>query len=178
MLPPISSMEATGPRPQHDNLSSVRHQYTGNGHARHFTISTATSADSSDVEEDTVEELPAQGLLAPWEVLRGLADVAIQKAAKASRLDLVYDLCRSCTLVSAGKRRSNRVSKSHSIAVPRSSISQAKQETEDPSSYSCQVPRPGIQGNHIGGGGNRLVQDILSWMFHLPSYLRLCRRYV
>jgi hypothetical protein len=95
MLPPISSMEPTGPRPQHDNVSSVRHQYSGNGHARHFSkqtsvpigsgagkrplaISTATSADSSDVEEDAVE-LPAQGLVAPWEVLRGLADVAIQK---------------------------------------------------------------------------------------------------
>lgn len=81
MLPPISSMESTGPRPQHDNISSVRHQYAGNGHARHFTISTATSADSSDVEEDPAG-LPSEGLLAPWEVLRGLADVAIQKAAK------------------------------------------------------------------------------------------------
>ena len=115
MLPPISSMEATDPRPQQDNLSSVRHQYTGNGHARHFSkqtsvpigsgagkrplaMSTATSADSSDGEEDAVGELPARGLLAPWEVLRGLADVAIQNAAKASRLYLVNDLCRSCTL--------------------------------------------------------------------------------
>ena len=61
-------------------------------------MSTATSADSSDGEEDAVGELPARGLLAPWEVLRGLADVAIQNAAKASRLYLVNDLCRSCTL--------------------------------------------------------------------------------
>ena len=112
-------MESTGTRPQQDNPSSVRHQYAGNGHTRHFSkhtsvpigsgagkrplaISTATSADSSDVEEDAVE-LPAQGLLAPWEVLRGLADVAIQKAAKASRHHHVYDLCHSCTFVSAGK---------------------------------------------------------------------------
>jgi hypothetical protein len=99
-LSPISSMEPTGPRA--DNISSVRHQYTDNGHSRHqpfnkqpsvlggpgpgkrpFPISTATSADSSDVEEDG-GELPASGLVAPWEVLRGLADVAIQRAAKAS----------------------------------------------------------------------------------------------
>jgi hypothetical protein len=102
MLPPISSMESTGPRPQHDNVSSVRHQYAGNGHARHFTISTATSAESSDVEEDAAD-LPSQGLTAPWEVLRSLADVAIQKAAKASRRHPVYDLCRSFTFLSAGK---------------------------------------------------------------------------
>jgi hypothetical protein len=119
MLPPISSMESTGPRPQHDNVSSVRHQYAGNGHARHFSkhpsvpigsgtgkrplaISTATSAESSDVEEDAAD-LPSQGLTAPWEVLRSLADVAIQKAAKASRRHPVYDLCRSFTFLSAGK---------------------------------------------------------------------------
>ena len=65
-------------------------------------MSTATSADSSDVEEDAVE-LPAQGLVAPWEVLRGLADVATQRAAKASRPHPVYDWFRSSTLVSAGK---------------------------------------------------------------------------
>ncbi|KAI9461022.1 hypothetical protein BJY52DRAFT_1117821 [Lactarius psammicola] len=101
MLPPISSIEPTGPRPQHDNVSSVRNQYADNGHPRHFSkhtsvpigsgtgkrplaISNATSADSSDIEEDG-GELPAQGLVAPWEVLRGLADVAIQRAAKASQ---------------------------------------------------------------------------------------------
>ena len=120
MLPPISAIEPTVPRPQHDNISSVRNQYAGNGHARHFSkqtsvpigsgagkrplaISTATSADSSDVEEDAVVDLPAQGLVAPWEVLRGLADVAIQRAAKASYRHPLYDRFRSCTLVSAGK---------------------------------------------------------------------------
>ena len=41
------------------------------------------SPDSSDAEEDENGELPASGLVAPWEVLRGLADVAIQRAAKA-----------------------------------------------------------------------------------------------
>ncbi|KAI0271423.1 hypothetical protein BC834DRAFT_818298 [Gloeopeniophorella convolvens] len=101
MLPPISSMESMGPpRAQPNNVSSVRHQYGENGQARHLgkptgtpgvsgslkrslPISNATSADSSDVEEDE-SELPASGLVAPWEVLRGLADVAIQRAAKAT----------------------------------------------------------------------------------------------
>ena len=38
-------------------------------------------ADSSDQEEEAGDELPASGLVAPWEVLRGLADVAIERAA-------------------------------------------------------------------------------------------------
>ncbi|KAF8481051.1 hypothetical protein DFH94DRAFT_667683 [Russula ochroleuca] len=98
-LPPLSSMEHAGPpRPPPDNLSSVRHQHTDSGHPRHFDkqpsvvggsvagkrpfpMSTETSADSSD-EDDDGGELPASGLVAPWEVLRGLADVAIQRAAK------------------------------------------------------------------------------------------------
>lgn len=98
-LPPLSRMEQAGPhRPPPDNLSSVRHQHTDGGHPRHydkqpsvlsgsmagkrpFPVSTETSADSSDEEEDG-GELPASGLVAPWEVLRGLADVAIQRAAK------------------------------------------------------------------------------------------------
>lgn len=107
-LPPLSRMEQAGPRPPPDNLSSVRHQHTDGGHPRHydkhpsvlsgsiagkrpFPVSTETSADSSDEEEDG-GELPASGLVAPWEVLRGLADVAIQREAKVSqpeRLSLI-----------------------------------------------------------------------------------------
>ncbi|KAI0068301.1 hypothetical protein BV25DRAFT_1792927 [Artomyces pyxidatus] len=94
MLPPISSMEPMGPpRPQHTNVSSMRNQYgdqprhTGKqlsgvaGAKRSLPPSNVTSADSSDVEDED-GELPASGLVAPWEVLRGLADVAIQRAAK------------------------------------------------------------------------------------------------
>ncbi|KAI6047737.1 hypothetical protein EDC04DRAFT_2619708 [Pisolithus marmoratus] len=44
--------------------------------------SNVTSADSSDVDDDDDGELPAYGLVAPWEVLRGLADVAIERATK------------------------------------------------------------------------------------------------
>ncbi|KAG6911566.1 hypothetical protein DXG01_011868 [Tephrocybe rancida] len=51
------------------------------GSKRHAT-SAAASANSSDLEDEDNGELPASGLVAPWEVLRGLADVAIQRAAK------------------------------------------------------------------------------------------------
>ncbi|KAI6162085.1 hypothetical protein EDD17DRAFT_1579833 [Pisolithus thermaeus] len=44
--------------------------------------SNVTSADSSDVDDEDNGELPASGLVAPWEVLRGLADVAIERAIK------------------------------------------------------------------------------------------------
>ncbi|KAI6031642.1 hypothetical protein BKA83DRAFT_4203353 [Pisolithus microcarpus] len=46
--------------------------------------SNVTSADSSDVDDEDNGELPASGLVAPWEVLRGLADVAIERATKES----------------------------------------------------------------------------------------------
>ena len=115
-LPPLSRMEQTGPhRPPPDNMSSVRHQHTDGGHPRHYDkqpnvlsgpmagkrpypASTETSADTSDEEEDG-GELPASGLVAPWEVLRGLADVAIQRAAKVSqseRLSLISHVLNIC----------------------------------------------------------------------------------
>jgi len=47
--------------------------------------SNVTSADSSDLEDDEGGELPISGLVAPWEVLRGLADVAIERAAKVRK---------------------------------------------------------------------------------------------
>ena len=108
-LPPLSSMEHAGPsRPPPDNLSSVRHQHIDSSHPRHFDkqpnvlggpvagkrpfpVSTETSADSSDEEEDG-GELPASGLVAPWEVLRGLADVAIQRAEKVSQSERLFHL--------------------------------------------------------------------------------------
>lgn len=52
-------------------------------------VSNVPSADSSDVEEEDNGELPASGLVAPWEVLRGLADVAIERATKVKFLCFV-----------------------------------------------------------------------------------------
>ncbi|KAA1467894.1 hypothetical protein DENSPDRAFT_833050 [Dentipellis sp. KUC8613] len=89
-------VDAMGPpRTQQTNVSSMRHQYMDNSRqsqqSKHLNVpgtskrslphSTATSAESSEVEDED-GELPASGLVAPWEVLRGLADVAIQRAAK------------------------------------------------------------------------------------------------
>lgn len=81
-LPPFSSLETMGPpRSQHSNVSSVRYHPATSGSKRAAPSSNVTSADSTDVEEDD-GELPASGLVAPWEVLRGLADVAIERAAQ------------------------------------------------------------------------------------------------
>lgn len=85
-LPPFSSIESMGPpRSQPTNVSSMRYgaergQTAGTKRGAPPS-STVTSADSSEVEEEG-GELPASGLVAPWEVLRGLADVAIERAAK------------------------------------------------------------------------------------------------
>ncbi|KAL4241807.1 Protease transcriptional activator prtT [Abortiporus biennis] len=79
-LPPFSSIESMGPpRSQPTNVSSMRYQ-AGSKRAAPPS-SNVTSADSTDAEEDD-GELPASGLVAPWEVLRGLADVAIERAAQ------------------------------------------------------------------------------------------------
>ena len=95
VLPPFSSIQTMGPPvPQRYQFSdsnsqrvpgkyppsgSKRHGESSNvtsadsGSKRHGQSSNVTSADSSDLDEEN-GELPAQGLLAPWEVLRGLAD--------------------------------------------------------------------------------------------------------
>ncbi|TBU34710.1 hypothetical protein BD311DRAFT_773761 [Dichomitus squalens] len=92
-LPPFSSIDSMGPpRSQPTNVSSMRYNASDSrsrpqegvsaGSKRPApTSSTVTSADSSEAEEES-SELPASGLVAPWEVLRGLADVAIERAAK------------------------------------------------------------------------------------------------
>ena len=102
VLPPFSSIQAMGAiGAQQSNTSSVRYNAENGVPQRHphsrphnaSSVSSSkrhapgssnvTSADSSDIEDDENGELPASGLVAPWEVLRGLADVAIERAAKA-----------------------------------------------------------------------------------------------
>lgn len=90
ILPPFSSIQSMAPPL---NQNSIRYQ-TGDHYSRmtnKYPLSASTkrqassnvpSADSSDVEEEDNGELPASGLVAPWEVLRGLADVAIERATK------------------------------------------------------------------------------------------------
>lgn len=93
ILPPFSSISTMGPPTQQGNISSLRYQAAENsrplprntpsGSKRQApSSSNVTSADSSDLDEEDNGELPASGLVAPWEVLRGLADVAIERAAK------------------------------------------------------------------------------------------------
>ncbi|KAI0249491.1 hypothetical protein BJV78DRAFT_1226546 [Lactifluus subvellereus] len=106
VLSPISGMEPTGPRA--DNISSQTSVLGGPGPGkRPFPISTATSADSSDVEEDG-GELPASGLVAPWEVLRGLADVAIQRAARENGEASDPQSCTRSPSPDVGSRRPSK----------------------------------------------------------------------
>ena len=93
-LPPFSSLQTPMGPPSSQPVSSVRYQphddpqrstskYQPTGQKRQAPgSSNVTSADSSDVEDDDNGELPPSGLVAPWEVLRGLADVAVQRASK------------------------------------------------------------------------------------------------
>ena len=94
-----------GPPTQQGNVSSLRHQTAENTQARTMmrnptpgskrqapSSSNVTSADSSDLDEEDNGELPASGLVAPWEVLRGLADAAIERAAKVAPIILVANL--------------------------------------------------------------------------------------
>lgn len=98
VLPPFSSISSMGPPTAQSNISSLRYQAPENqiphpmsrnqtshtsGMKRHAT-SNAASANSSDIDDEDNGELPASGLVAPWEVLRGLADVAIERAARVS----------------------------------------------------------------------------------------------
>lgn len=100
-LPPFSSIQTMAPLPQPNNtLPSVRYQpgnqnfsklpnkYAATATKRQASSNVA-SADSSDIDEEENGELPASGLVAPWEVLRGLADVAIERATKV----LLHDPC-------------------------------------------------------------------------------------
>lgn len=91
-LPPFSSISGVDsmgpPRSQPANVSSVRYHTSGSKRAAP-TSSNVTSADSTDAEEDD-GELPASGLVAPWEVLRGLADVAIERAAQVTPSLLLF----------------------------------------------------------------------------------------
>ncbi|THV06007.1 hypothetical protein K435DRAFT_773506 [Dendrothele bispora CBS 962.96] len=97
VLPPFSSIQSMGlghHGQQQGNVSSVRfnpHEdqkppkpssSTSGSKRMAPSSSNVTSANSSDVEDDESGELPASGLVAPWEVLRGLADVASERAAK------------------------------------------------------------------------------------------------
>ncbi|KAJ7630770.1 hypothetical protein FB45DRAFT_546145 [Roridomyces roridus] len=88
VLPPFSSIQTMGPpTSQQANVSSIRYDSSHprphhSSAKRHAPGSTnVPSADSSDIDEEDTGELPDSGLVAPLEVLRGLADVASERAA-------------------------------------------------------------------------------------------------
>ena len=131
-LPPFSSIESMGPpRSQPTNVSSMRYNAADNGRqqGRPHEVgsgtkrglpppSAANSADSSDAEEEG-GELPASGLVAPWEVLRGLADVAIERAAKVCPSESPFALTPHDTqLTLCGVRRRRTAQKVKRRAVP------------------------------------------------------------
>lgn len=78
---PPSGMRHPYADPSQQHLHGLGNEPANSGSKRTLSTSVGTSAESSEVEEDD-GELPASGLVAPWEVLRGLADVAAQRAAK------------------------------------------------------------------------------------------------
>ncbi|KIM66353.1 hypothetical protein SCLCIDRAFT_1211595 [Scleroderma citrinum Foug A] len=97
VLPPFSSIGAMATSGAHGHiatryLTDVSQRFPASRNFRAPTPSSSrralpsssnvTSADSSDVDDEDNGELPASGLVAPWEVLRGLADVAIERANK------------------------------------------------------------------------------------------------
>lgn len=96
VLPPFSSISAIGVGPV-QGPSALPYLDSSQRSHRNYHVSAppgskrtlppssdVTSADSSEIDDDDSGELPASGLVAPWEVLRGLADVAIERAAKVS----------------------------------------------------------------------------------------------
>lgn len=97
VLPPFSSIGAMATSGAHGHIATryptdVSQRFHSSRNFRAPTPSSSrralpsssnvTSADSSDVDDEENGELPASGLVAPWEVLRGLADVAIERANK------------------------------------------------------------------------------------------------
>ncbi|KAI9449027.1 hypothetical protein F5148DRAFT_1291867 [Russula earlei] len=90
------------------------------------------SMDSSDEDEDG-GGLPASGLVAPWEVLRGLADVAIQWAAKASQCKHPFSLFHSYAAI-VGEWQSKRTAKLHEVTFSRPQVKTSTiQKMEGPS---------------------------------------------
>lgn len=107
MLPPISTFPDIGRQSSSANVSSVRYHSGDTSPRQHATksghnsgrrspkrkaagSSNVTSTNTSDYEDEENGELPSKGLVAPWEVLRGLAEVAAERAAHVSFLIFCY----------------------------------------------------------------------------------------
>jgi hypothetical protein len=86
-MSPSSQQTSYGPYNQPESIAAagsaaLRNYGSDNKTKRpNQSISNENSANSSDMDDEDTSELPASGLVAPWEVLRGLASVAIERAA-------------------------------------------------------------------------------------------------
>lgn len=84
VLPPFSSIQSSATSGNVRYNRDATGVSSGSGSKRTAPPSSnVTSASNSDMEyDDDNGELPDSGLTAPWEVLRNLANVAIQREAK------------------------------------------------------------------------------------------------
>lgn len=127
VLPPFSSFMPPPPQVgnnvssmrfhSQDHKSVERYPHASGSKRPNVATSNVTSAESSDVEDDDDGGLPASGLVAPWEVLRGLADVAIQRAAKEGRENSCEPQSRTRT-PSPDRSRPSKRRKIRHMAVP------------------------------------------------------------
>ena len=76
---------------------------TKQGSKRHTFTSNAISAYASDPDNDDGGELPSSGLIAPLEVLRTLADMAMEQAAKVSSI-ISFVRLFNCLMHALGNR--------------------------------------------------------------------------
>lgn len=159
-LPPISSFQdITAARHAPTNLSSVRSHTEGQNSPRHHgpkhppssghhspkrkagNSSNVTSSNTSDYGDEDDADLPEKGLVAPWEVLRGLADVAVEMAAQVSPTNV---LLITCTLPPiTGKRREQRTQQSPKVSFSGLEETKAGETQKDTTSQclSCYVHR-------------------------------------
>lgn len=134
VLPPFSSIQTMGPpSSQQANVSSIRYdnghpqamprQHSGSGKRHAPGSANVTSADSSDIDEEDTGELPDSGLVAPLEVLRGLADVASERAAKVPYNGYLFGPHTNST---TGKRGQQWACESWSDTIARSTKPSSK----------------------------------------------------
>jgi hypothetical protein len=86
MQPPSNFPSQQSPSTSSQVHSALPGQMYQNPLIIHSTESTSSDPNSDIDDEDDNGELPAQGLVAPWEILRCLADITTECTAKVKRL--------------------------------------------------------------------------------------------
>ena len=86
MKPPFNFPSQQSPSTSFQVHSALPGQMYQNPLIIYSTKSTSSDPNSDIDDEDDNGELPAQGLVAPWEILRRLADITTECTAKVKRL--------------------------------------------------------------------------------------------